>query len=114
MDPTLLHIFQTQVELQCRYALLAALQLDAAMLAQDGTTGFYALQNLLNAVANISKVCWGQRGKATEIRRPLRESIGVADTSALRTTTMRNNFEHIDERITEWWNESDSGHTYVE
>jgi len=36
-------------------------------------------------------------------REPLRASIGVADSSPLHSTEMRNHFEHIDQRLDAWW-----------
>lgn len=42
-------------------------------------------------------------GKFAVQRKPLRDSIGVTDTSPLRSMIMRNNFEHFDERLDKWW-----------
>lgn len=67
---------------------------------------FYGIQSLLNAGANISKMLWGQRGGKAEQRQRLRDSIGISDDSPLREVTMRNHFEHMDERIDRWWSES--------
>ena len=58
---------------------------------------------MLNAGANISKAFWGSGGKLAVERKPLRDSIGIDDKSPLRAVTMRNNFEHFDERIDRWW-----------
>jgi hypothetical protein len=74
---------------------------------------FYALQNLLNAAANISKALWGSRGKYRGERKELRDSIGVEDASPLFAVTMRNHYEHFDERLDRWWNES-KGPQYVD
>ena len=99
MDLMLLRIFQRQLALQCRYLLVSFRE--AGMGLKEGKTDqvFYGLQNLLNAGANISKAFWGQRGQLADLRKPLRDSVGVADDSPLRQVTMRNNFEHIDERL---------------
>jgi hypothetical protein len=61
---------------------------------------------MLNAGANISKAFWGSGGKLSVQRKPLRDSISLDDNSPLREVTMRNNFEHFDERIDRWWKES--------
>ncbi len=74
---------------------------------------FYNLQNMLNSGANISKMLWGSKGKKSEERQALRASIGVPENSALRDVNMRNNFEHMDERIDRWWQES-SNHNYAD
>lgn len=104
MHPRLLYVFQAQVETQCRIAIEAA----AALEARPGWP-WGALQNLVNAVANISKLCWGQEGKFADQRLQLRASLGISDNSPIRQTTMRNHWEHIDERIDTWWATSKRG-----
>src|SRR5450631_2177877 len=99
MERMHLRTFQSQVALQCSFLLLAAEDLNRGLKQRNISYVFYALQNLLNAGANISKALWGQGGKLAIERKPLRDSIGVDDTSPLREVTMRNNFEHFDERI---------------
>lgn len=106
MDTFCLRIFQCQVLDQCQYVILAAQEMNSALKQPDNTRIFYAIQNLLNAGANISKMLWGSGGKQAENRKQLRDSIGVSDSSPLRDVTMRNNFEHMDERIDRWWAES--------
>lgn len=106
MDRSLLRMFQRQVAIQCRCLLRAAQDVDKGLQNRDIDYAFYALQNLLNAGANISKSLWGQGGKLAAERKPLRDSIGIDDTSPLREVTMRNNFEHFDERLDRWWKQS--------
>jgi hypothetical protein len=114
MDTRLLRIFQVQVLLQCKFVLLAAHELDASLITRDNTRTFYAIQNLLTAAANISKALWGQKGAhAEEERRPLRESIGVSDDSPLRRILIRDDYEHFDERLTRWWEQSPQ-HNFVD
>jgi hypothetical protein len=103
MDKILLGAFQMQIALQCNFALRAARELDTAKFPEDV---FYALQNLLNASANLSKAFWGSGCKFEKEREPLRESVGIDDNSPLRQVTMRNNFEHYDERLDKWRRES--------
>jgi len=106
MDLMLLRTFQRQVATQCKYLLFAAQEANVSMQQHNVERIFYALQNILNAGANISKALWGQGGKLTAERKPLRDSIGISDDSPLREVTMRNNFEHFDERLDRWWKES--------
>jgi len=106
MDLMLLRTFQRQVELQCKFLLTAAEDVNTALKVRNPQAAFYGIQNLLNAGASISKALWGQGGKHSERRKPLRDSIGIDDSSPLREVTMRNNFEHIDERMDRWWKES--------
>lgn len=75
----LLRIFQQQVELQCRAALSAAAEVDAALARSSaGPDLWIPVQNLLTAAANLSKAFWGQSGSDREVqRKPLRDSLHV-------------------------------------
>jgi hypothetical protein len=106
MDLMLLRLFQRQVALQCKFLLSSAAQANKALEDRNVEGVFFALQNLLNAGANVSKALWGGGGKLAAQRKPLRDSIGITDTSPLREVAIRNNFEHFDERLDRWWNES--------
>lgn len=106
MDEFLLRQFKGQVKLQCVFLLHAAEDADKAVEAGNVTDVFCALQSLINAGANISKVLWGAGGKLSAERQPVRDNLGVDDTSPLKNVNMRNNFEHFDERIDRWWKES--------
>jgi len=113
METMLLRIFQGQVLLQCRFVLLASHEVNSALLTGDTTRCFYALQNLLNAAASISKTLWGQRGEREEERKPIRESIGISNDSPLKPIGIRNDFEHFDERLEKWWKKS-KHHNYFD
>jgi hypothetical protein len=62
-----------------------------------------SVQNCLTAVANIAKACWGEEDEHRKERKPLRQSLGIKKDSPLKPLSMRNNFEHFDERIDEWF-----------
>jgi hypothetical protein len=67
-----------------------------------------ALQQLLGAAANISRLLWSgdPQGKSTQreaSRGALRASIGATHSLALKDRALRNHWEHIDEYIEEWW-----------
>jgi hypothetical protein len=64
------------------------------------------MQSFLTAVANISKALWGQSGRHATKRAALRASLGVTDPSPLAVTSMRNNFDHFDDRLDTWWTKS--------
>ncbi len=107
MDLMLLRIFQGETLEQCTYVLIAANQLNQRISTQTYDDVFWReLQNFVVSAANVSKLLWGQKGKFSKERKALRDSIKVEDSSALRRTTMRNHFEHIDERLDTWWAES--------
>jgi hypothetical protein len=64
---------------------------------------WFALQNVLVSAANLSKLLWGSSGKREHERVALRDSIGVDNTSVLKSLDIRNDFEHFDERIEDWY-----------
>jgi len=106
MELMLLRVFQRQIALQCKFLIFSAQEIERNLREHNVENTFYALQNFLNSGANISKALWGQAGSHSDERKQLRDSIGVDDTSPLRKVTMRNNFEHFDERLDKWWKES--------
>jgi hypothetical protein len=71
------------------------------------------VQAFLSAVANISKALWGSGGRFVSERADLRASLGVQDSSPIRSTTMRNHFDHFDDRLDDWWKGS-TNHNYVD
>lgn len=68
-----------------------------------------SVQNCLTAVANISRTFWGEDGTHRKERKPLRKSLGIKKDSPLKALSMRNNFEHFDEQIDEWFAASENG-----
>lgn len=106
MELMLLRMFQAQVAAQCEIVLHQYDELNAAVQRCSPSEAFAALQALLTAAANISKACWGQKGKKTAQRAPLRTSIGLGENSPIQDTDMRNSYDHIDERLEDWWQES--------
>lgn len=122
MDPRLLRLFQEQILLQCRYVLFARGEITqtmndliAAPNFEAPTRVFYSIQNLLSAAANIAKAFWGPRKRPDIMayRKPVRDSVGISDDSELREIDVRNHFEHIDEKLTDWWDDS-ANHSYID
>jgi hypothetical protein len=84
MAMTLLRAFQRQVLLQCEFVPLAATDVNRFLKHEpmNPSDVFYAVQNLLNAAANVSKALWVKApscrhsvnfsGTALEYRTPLR------------------------------------------
>ena len=106
----LLRMFQRQIQLQCQAVILAAHEMESALTTGDRTRAWVAIQNLLTAAANISKALWGQRAAQ---RAALRTSLQVDDTSPLKPVVMRNHFEHFDEKLDDWWRDSER-HNHVD
>lgn len=132
----LLQVYRSQVKSQCEFALMAAYDLNVGLAAHRVASGsmrgepgpnagdamqemrvagdriWYSLNAFLNAVANVSKLLWPHPRRRTAKDFPnrgeeLRENLGVSDDSPLQYRTVRNHFEHVDERIEEWWLESE-------
>lgn len=74
--------------------------------ARPTTDIWYAIQNLLIAAGNLSKLLWGA-GNAEANRKPWRDSLGVTDDSVLRDRGLRNHFEHFDEKLEAWYKVSE-------
>ena len=119
IDTKLLRLFQIQLLSQCEFILMAADDLDRVLTdtglsTHEKTTRlFFSIQNMLTAAANISKALWGQGKSSAAQRQDLRISIGISDDSPLHDRKMRNNFEHLDERLDEWW-ETSKSHNYAD
>jgi len=55
MELMLVRVFQNQVALQCEAIIIAAQDLDRALMVDATSWAWVAIQNLLTAGANISK-----------------------------------------------------------
>jgi hypothetical protein len=95
MNTMLLRLFQRQVAMQCEIVPASA----GALNPPFGDQTWHAIQSLLTATANLSKLFWGQAGRKTDERKRLRDSLLVGDTSVLQPTRFRNHFDHFDERL---------------
>jgi hypothetical protein len=111
MDKRMMLIFREELGLQCKMILAAADDLEESHAADDT---WIALQQMLIAAANISKMLWGSKGKRDLARKDLRESIGVTDANAktIRDPDLRNDWEHFDERLESWSDEA-GGRTFM-
>jgi hypothetical protein len=126
MDEALLETMQRQVAEQCEFALMALTSVNGCLErmsdrtvmrdheARDATMAelWFLSHAFLTATANIAKHLWPRRlGKRKvesdqafpERGEELRRSLDVPDDSPLDSRTLRNHFEHADERLEEWW-----------
>jgi hypothetical protein len=115
----LLSIFQIELEMQCKFVLRGARQVNAAIRDQpEAEVAWFGLQSILISASNASKLLWGagrtdaERAHLNKARAPLRVSAGVEDDSPLNDRRVRNSFEHFDERLDRWFKKSES-HIYV-
>jgi hypothetical protein len=113
-DRFVLHVFQMEVAMQCRFALMAYNEVRTALLQGDDDRVWFALQALLVASGNVSKLLWPIKHKHSKRRAVLRATLGIDDTSALKPPcTLRDHLEHFDERL-EAWAEQPTRHNFVE
>jgi hypothetical protein len=112
MDTMALRVFQREVARQCRFALTAAQQLNEALRRRDMELAWFDLQNLLIAIAQVSRLLFPakpERNRLPERGKELRQSLGVPDDSPLSEAALsdlRNDFEHFDDRVEQWVTES--------
>ena len=116
-----LRVFHHEVAKQCGYGVLAAQMVNGGLNAIESPDMqavdmkrinrqiWFGIQGILIAAANISKLLWGSRRNDPETqkrqdaeRARLRDSLGVDDTSPLRSRKFRNFFEHFDREIEIW------------
>lgn len=61
-----------------------------------------ALRTALHFSANVSKVFWPARGEREASAKALRDMCGIPDDHPLKSRTLRNHVEHMDERLHNW------------
>jgi hypothetical protein len=108
VDSLELRIFQREAWFQCEYIGIAAEALRRVEADYDSPVGDVTLQvwfyvtAILGSAANLSKLFWGSQGKKAHERGRLRQTLGVSDPSCLEPTSLRNAFEHLDEKLKLW------------
>src|SRR3712207_5569598 len=112
-DRFVLRVFQMEVAMQCRFALMAYNEVRTALLQGDDNRVWFALQALLVASSNVSKLLWPIKQMYSKQRAVLRATLGIDDTSALKPPcTLRDHLEHFDEQL-EAWTEELTRHNFV-
>lgn len=108
MDKMVLWIFQREVEVQCRFAMMAFKDIEESLkLVKELKVDYmyhlwYSVQAFLVAVGNISKLFWPPDRCLRERGVELRKSLSVRANSPLEPRKFRNHFEHFDERLDDW------------
>jgi hypothetical protein len=123
MDPMLRRIYQGHVAYCCRAVLFGWDDIQYGLRNPVDRDAYdrlwYGVQNLIVGAGNISKALWGtgrtesERNERCARREPLRDSLSVTDSSPFRQLNLRNDYEHLDERIEEWWDRSPN-HIFVD
>jgi len=93
-----LMLYLWEIEEQCRYAKKA--WRDAQTKNYD--LQWYSVQAFLVAIANISKFLWPTKKGDPERGKQLRKALGVDDTHPFKSRSMRDSFEHSDDRLDSW------------
>ncbi len=106
LSPTVLKTFYIEIEKQCRFALIAANDVNVALQSYNTDLLFYSIQALLVATANVSKLLWPARPRIADRGSQLKSNLGVGINSALELRTFRDHFEHYDERLEAWASDS--------
>ncbi len=107
IDEMVLRIFQREVVIQCRFALMAEEDLEQSLRTDDMDRTWYSAQAVLVAAGNISKILWPVDSLLPERGPELRATLDVGDKSPLQPRAFRNHFEHFDSRIEQWASSSE-------
>ena len=94
-----------EIVTQSKFAEKAADQLAKS---SDSVEVWGSIQSILVAAANVSKILWPARKRYMARGKQLRELLGVDDDNLLSDRTLRNHFEHYDERIEDWFDNNKS------
>ena len=104
-------IFISEINLQCKIALKAFDRLEIASDNSDHLEIWGALQSILIATANVSKILWSAKHAVPS--ESLRVELKIGANNILANREFRNHFEHYDERIEDWFQKS-SGHVFTD
>ena len=105
LDPRLQYIFEGEVLQQWGLTLRSVMMMNDALQRADLPASWFAMDAMLGALANISKIFFPPttRSQAKRRGRQMREAFGVQDNSLLKERALRDAFEHFDERIDRWF-----------
>ncbi len=104
VDEFILQIFMREVEHQCKFAILAFVDIRNALGRSnvDADRVFLSAHAFLVAVGNVSKLLWPTRTGDQARGEQLREKLGVSEASIIQSRRFRNYFEHFDESLDKW------------
>jgi len=103
MKPLAETVFIGEIVLQSKIAELAAKRLSAIKDNFDQVEVWSSIQSILVAAGNVSKILWPQEKKYAVRGKRLRELLKVDDNNILSDRSLRNHFEHYDDRIEKWF-----------
>ncbi len=112
MKPLAELVFICEIVKQSKIAERAAERLQATTDHFDEIEVWCSIQSILVAAANVSKILWPPK-KYDERGEKLRKQLNVGDSNPLSDRSIRNHFEHYDERIEDWF-ENNSSAVYMD
>lgn len=101
-----------EIALQSKIAQRAAERLRATNDNFDHVETWCSIQTILVAAGNVSKILWPNKKYKIRGER-LRQLLKVEMENALSSRAFRNHFEHYDERIEDWF-ENSSQSVYID
>lgn len=104
-------MFDTQLERECKIALIALNEIKEYLNKPSSNSMiyfWYSVDSFLSATSNISKIFWTPSSKSDSKARSkeLRGIYNIKDDSPFNDRTLRNHFEHFDERLDTWFSSS--------
>ena len=96
-------VFIGEIVNQAKFADRAAEHLKTTTDDADPVEIWGAIQSILIAAANVSKILWPPRKTSAVRGDTLRKLLDVDDRNPLSDRSLRNHFEHYDERIENWF-----------
>lgn len=109
MKPLAQMVFIGEIVNQAKIAEWASKRLDSS----DPIEAWAGIQLFLSAAGNVSKILWPPWKKSLARGEELRSLLGIEPQNPLSDRVLRNNFEHYDERIEEWFSKNYSA-TYTD
>lgn len=95
-----------EIALQAKLAAMAGENLSSSSTSVEYWS---AIQSILSASANVSKILWPPAKERKNRGEYLRKLLNVEKEHLLSNRDIRNSFEHYDERIEDWFEEHDTG-----
>jgi hypothetical protein len=107
--------YEREIVFQADMMDIAWRELQDAVISEDSLRTWHAIQSILTAGACISRILWPS-GKGPrrdkdynqayrETQAELRTRLNVEKSNPLNDRTVRNHFEHLDERLADWANQ---------
>ncbi len=106
-------VFIGEIVNQAKYADRAAEHLKTTNDDADPVEIWGSIQSILIAAANVSKILWPPRKRSATRGEALRKLLDVDDRNPLSDRSLRNHFEHYDERIEDWF-EGERSAVYID